>query len=148
TLRRGRAWLEFANDEHNQLAALREVLLVQWFLAARGIQAFATCRSQFDVGRRAEDHPSIAPLLALVDRQFLQPHSFVSAKSDRSTDGEHPGPSTHEAVARHVHERLVARGEVERLAGLLAERTSGGSGARNGSAGRNLRARVRAFYDD
>src|SRR5262249_43706321 len=76
TLRRGRAWLEFANDEHNQLAALREVLLVQWYLAARGIQAFATCRSQFDVGRRAEDHPSIAPLLALVDRQFLQPHSF------------------------------------------------------------------------
>ncbi len=88
---------------------LRNILLVQYFCRAQGIQAIATCdlvESLFNDPVR--NNPSLAPLLAQVDPELLSPLRIWSVDGDRADDAGHAGPIRHDRFARVLLQGFLA----------------------------------------
>ncbi|MFN3241728.1 MAG: methyltransferase domain-containing protein [Planctomycetota bacterium] len=133
----GHHYLQFSDPQHDLLASLRALLWMQEHLLRRGVPAFATCRPEQlpDVGAR-RGH-ALEPLLALLDRDFLQTHGERHARTERGADGVHFGEGVHERIADSVWQRIVAAGADDRLRAVVGERRGAGAVGRS----------VRSFYD-
>ena len=89
--------------------ALRNILLVQYFCRAQGIRAIATSdlyESLFN--DQVRSHPSLAPLLAQIDPDFLNPLRIWNVDGDRAEDAGHAGPVRHDRFARALLESFLA----------------------------------------
>lgn len=117
----GRRCLDFPNRRQPQLMMLRELLLVQNFLAAGSVPAIATSRRSaqplFDT---AATNPVLGPLIDAIDQRFYLPHDETAPAVDRAHDGRHFGPETHARIAASVFERLVENGRLRELEAALA----------------------------
>ncbi len=149
----GHRYLNFPDIRQPQLVMLRELLLVQSFLAARGIPAIATSRRCVQpTAENAATHPVLAPLIDAIDPTFYQPHDEQAPDVDRAHDGTHFGAETHARIAASVFARLVASGRLRDVAESVREPRAASLAAdgaprpeRPGASG--IGHEVRRFYD-
>ncbi|MCA8965165.1 MAG: methyltransferase domain-containing protein [Planctomycetes bacterium] len=145
-LQRAECYLSFTDVVQGTLDMLRHVLLVQSYLAARGVPAGGTCpRWVLEVpDDRGRGHPAIGPLLEQVCPAFLG--ATPEQPDDRSAEGFHYGSRRHAAVADELFGRLVAQGHVDRLQALVrARRAAAARVEPRGGCG--VGHAVRSFYE-
>jgi hypothetical protein len=96
------AYYTFYTDETALLDTLRNILLCQFFCAARGIDLIFTYADTF------EGHtPVHAPLVAAIDRTRYIPHP--RNRVDTAADGVHGGPQTNLLFAKHLFDAYQSR---------------------------------------
>ncbi|MBK8980530.1 MAG: hypothetical protein IPM29_31900 [Planctomycetes bacterium] len=114
-LRRARAWVASRHDVQDALASQRDILQVQFYLRARGIQAVAVCNRLADLRELSSScGDSARNGVDLLDASFLLDVDIRAAapSADLAADGMHPGPRRHAAFAASVWDRLQRSGIV------------------------------------
>ena len=110
---RALAFLRYCDHDQGVFQSTRDILLVQATLQDHGIDAVAIAREPEELQRAdLRTDPALGPLIDLIDESFFARHISPLTLVDRidwRDDGQHFGPSTHEAIAKRVIEHLAAR---------------------------------------
>lgn len=101
-------WTKATSPETQVLESLRNMVLVQEFVTARGIPAIATCNHFARLRQIAAMHPAtLGTLSARLRDDFVVARTLRDFATDdrRGADGQHESPATHEAFAAWMFER-------------------------------------------
>ena len=146
-LHRGDAYLEFTNDDHGRLAAVRCMLLVQSYLQARNIPSLATSRPMPELfASSAAVDPVSGPLIEQVSADWYRPFELKWPPIDGSADELHMGPRSHSRIAEHIIGCLQTNGALDALQRRMAAPAADGATA--AGVRRSIGESVRCFYED
>jgi hypothetical protein len=101
-LARSKAYFDFADAETWVLDSVKDILLVQYYLASKSIDGFAVCDgSRHIFEKRWIEHPVNGPLISQINRTFLSGLSLdsLAKPEDLAADGSHLGAAAHTRLA-------------------------------------------------